>query len=65
MDKIYYIENTIDEIHTKITGYFKSFDEAKEALKECSNWYRPEGTGSIYEVEFGLGNRPKRVYVNW
>lgn len=63
MDKIYYIENTIDEFHTKIKGYFKSFDEAKEALEKCSNWYRPEGT--IYVVEFGLGKRPEKLYETW
>ena len=50
---IYYIENTIDEYHTRISGYFETEEEAREALKKCSDWYRPNGTGRIYFKEFG------------
>lgn len=62
MDKIYYIENTIDEYHSIIVGYFATFDEAKDALKDCCDWYRPNGTGRIYEIEFGLDKQPKLVF---
>ena len=34
MEKIYYIENTIDEFNTSVSGYFPTYDEAFEALKE-------------------------------
>lgn len=65
LEKIYYIENTVDEWHTEISGYFATLDKAKEALKDCRDWYRPQGTGRIYEVGFGLGKRPKLVYENY
>jgi hypothetical protein len=62
MKGIYFIENTVDEWHTRIAGYFLSLEEAKEALKECSDWYRSKGTGTIYFKEFGLGKTTKKVY---
>lgn len=65
MEKLYYIENTVDEWHTKISGYFATLDNAKEALKDCFDWYRPHGTGRIYEVELGLGHQPKLVYQKY
>lgn len=64
MDGIYYIENTVSEFRTSISGYFKTLDAAKEALKKCSNWYRPEGTGSIYFKKFGLNQSRQLVYKN-
>ena len=62
MKGIYYIENTVSEWHSGIAGYFKSLEEAKEALKECNDWWRPKGTGTIYYKEFGLGKHAKEVY---
>lgn len=62
---IYFIENTINEIATAVKGYFSTLDDAKEALKECSNWYRPKGTGNIYFREFGLNKPNKLVYKKY
>lgn len=64
MNRVYYIKNTISEFSSECRGYFKTFDEAKEALKKCRDWYRQEGTGRIYWVEFGLNKRPKLMYKN-
>lgn len=64
MSGVYYIENTVDEIRTYISGYFETLDEAKEALKECSNWFRPKGTGWIYFKKFGLNQNRQLVYEN-
>lgn len=64
MDGIYYIENTTDERRSSISGYFESLDEAKEALKECSDWFCPKGTGRIYFEKFGLNQNSQLVYEN-
>ena len=62
MNGVYYIKNTVSEYNSAISCYFKTLDEAKEALKKCSDWYRPKGTGRIFWVEFGLNKRPKLIY---
>lgn len=61
MTGIYYIENTIDEYRSVISGYFKTLNEAEESIKTCSDWYRSNGTGTIYFVEFGLNTKPKLI----
>ena len=45
-------ENTVDEWRTEVTGTYVSFDVAREALKNKSDWYSNNGTGSIYKVTF-------------
>ena len=63
--KIYYIKNTIDEYRTTIRGYFTSLTKAKEALKDCCDWYRSYGTGRIYAIEANnLHALPELVYEN-
>lgn len=62
MDKIYLIENSVDEYSSKVSGYFKTYDQAYEALKECADWWRGKGTGQIWEVSFGLHAQRKKVY---
>ena len=62
MKGIYYIENTINEFGSIITGYFSTIKDAKEALKECNDWFKPKGTGEIYFKEFGLNKPSKLVY---
>lgn len=57
MKKIYYIECTTSETRSAIKGYFETLEEAKEALKSCSNWYGPDNTGKIYSKEFGLNGK--------
>lgn len=64
MKGIYYIENSINEFASSIQGYFTSLDDAMEALKSCSDWYRPKGTGKIYFTEFGLKGKTTLVYKN-
>ena len=65
MEGFYYIENSINEFSSAIIGYFTDLSSAKEALKECSDWYYPKGTGKIYYQPFGLikETRPKLVYA--
>ena len=65
MEKIYYIENTIDEFNTSVSGYFPTYDEAFEALKECYNWWQEKGTGRIYEAVMGLHGKRTCVYDSW
>lgn len=59
---IFFIMNTVDEWHSAIKGYFKTFDEAKEALKDCCDWFRDYGTGIIYFQKFGLKSNPIEVF---
>lgn len=61
--KIYYIENLVSEWCSRIVGYYSTLENAKEALKDCADWYRPNGTGKIYEVELDSNELyPKLVY---
>lgn len=64
MEGIYYIENSVDEQRTKISGYFKTEEEAREAIKECSDWFMHKGTGTIWYQEFGLNKKIKKIYAN-
>ena len=61
MKKIYYIECTTSEFSSAIKGYFETLDEAKEALKSCSNWYVPDNTGKIYSKEFCLHGKTELI----
>lgn len=61
MKGIYFIKNTIDEHHSKISGYFPTEDEAKDALKYCADWFRPNGTGTIYFQEFGIKGKCREI----
>ena len=64
MNGIYYIENTVAGMRTQISGYFQTEEEAREALKKCSNWFMKKGTGIIYFKEFGLNKKVKKIYAN-
>ena len=46
----YEIVNTTDEWHTTVTGMYATLADAKEGLKNACDWYRPNGTGTIYVV---------------
>lgn len=61
MKKIYYIECTTSETRSAIKGYFATLEDAKEALKSCSNWYCPDNTGKIYSQEFGLNGKSELI----
>ena len=65
MDKIYLIENSIDERRCRVSGYFKTYADAYEALKKCSDWWMPNGSGQIYGVSFGLNGERKIVYDSY
>lgn len=64
MKGIYYILNSIDERRTRISGYFLTEDEAREGLKKCSNWFRPNGTGEIWFQEFGINGKKTLIFEN-
>ena len=53
MKGFYYIENSVDEYRSRPSAFFESLDEAKEAIRYFADWYRPNGTGSIYFRQFG------------
>ncbi len=58
----FFISNTVDEWHSQTSGTFPTYDEAKEALKECSDWYCSKGTGTICFQPFGLYKHSYQVY---
>ena len=48
---IYYsIVNTTSDRTRGETGRYKTYEEAKEDLKNHCDWYREKGTGTIYEI---------------
>ena len=58
----FYISNTVDEWHSQTSGTFQDYDKAKEALKDCADWYCSKGTGRIYFQPFGLNRQSYQVY---
>lgn len=52
----YYVSNSINEYGAEqiVPKYFHTLDEAKEELKEHSDWYCAKGTGRIYGVKFTI-----------
>lgn len=58
---VYYIENTIDEYRTKITCFCKTLDDARNCIKECSDWFRPKGTGTILFKPFGVNQESVEI----
>lgn len=53
--KWYEIHNTISEWDSRCTGRYRTFEKAKEGLKDKQDYYRPLGTGTIYE--YSINNR--------
>lgn len=62
LNGIYYIKNQVSETRDEIKGVFQSYDDAFNELKNCSDWYRENGTGKIYFLEFGLNKKPILKY---
>lgn len=62
----YYISNTCDEYGGRITrpNFYTTLAEAKEALKEYSDWYKEKGTGTIFGVKFGIPVVTNIVFEN-
>lgn len=50
MKTYFIIYNTVSEYHSQITAIRDTFEDAKEKLKECSDWYCSKGSGTIKEV---------------
>ncbi len=50
----YEIVNSISEMRSRVSGRYPTLEAAEEALKDCCDWYRPKGTGTINVVEFYL-----------
>lgn len=59
---VFYIENSIDEWHRTVSGYFPTEAEAREGLKKCYDWFRPNGTGKIYFKPYGVNQNAELVY---
>jgi hypothetical protein len=59
MKGFYYIENSVNEYQSEQTIYTETLEEAKEAIKGCSNWYCDRGTGNIFfqPLEFVVEER--------
>lgn len=53
--KWYEIHNTISEWDSRCTGRYRTFEKAKEGLKDQQDYYRHRGTGTIYECS--INNR--------
>lgn len=47
----YEIVNTVSEHNSRVISRWKTLELAKEALKDCADWYRSKGTGRIVEVK--------------
>lgn len=50
----YEIVNSVSETRSRVSGRYITLEDAEEALKDCCDWYRPKGTGTINVVEFYL-----------
>lgn len=59
MKGFYYIKNYVNEVSKEPTIYTETLEEAKEAIKGCSDWYCDRGTGKIYfqSLEFVVEER--------
>lgn len=60
---IFVIRNTVDERHSASQGFFKTIEEAREAITKCCDWFRDYGTGEIWFYKFGLWEKNYRVLV--
>lgn len=59
MKGFYYIENSVNEYQSEPSIYTETLEEAKEAIKGCSNWSCDRGTGNIFfqPLEFVVEER--------
>lgn len=63
--KWYEIRNTINEWDSQCTGRYRTLEKAKEGLKDKQDYYRPLGTGTIYEYSINnqtFSIKTKRVF---
>lgn len=66
MDKgFYYIENSVDEYHSKPSAYFETLEEAKEAMKHFGDWFCGKGTGIIFFQPFGYKIEESHPYKGY
>lgn len=59
---VYIIVNS-EERSSYNSGYFGNIDDALEGLKECSDFWSPRGTGTIYYQPYGLHQARQTVFV--
>lgn len=57
----YEIVNSVSEMRSRVSGRYATLEAAEEALKDCCDWYRPKGTGTINIVEFYLDPTSNRL----
>lgn len=60
MKMVYYeLRNTVTEYSSSVSGRYSNMDAAKADMKNHSDFYAPNGTGTIYEVTVAetTGNR--------
>lgn len=58
----YEIVNSISETQSRVSGRYLYLGDAEEALKDCCDWYRPKGTGTINVVEFYLDPKSNCIH---
>lgn len=61
---IYIIENSTNEWNRADQGYYLSLGDAVDAIKDCCDWYRSNGTGRIYHVSPGTRKTRTLVWQN-
>lgn len=59
---VWYIENAINEYHSKPTSYYPTLESAVGGLMESSDWFCPKGTGMIHFREFGTYGKDVMIY---
>lgn len=48
----YEIENTTSEYASAVSGQYTTLESARQDLPNHGDWWRPNGTGTIYKVWF-------------
>lgn len=59
---VWYIKNTVSEYHTNITSYYPTLKDAIGGLMKSSDWFCPNGTGTIIYREFGIHGCAVEIY---
>lgn len=55
--KFYGIQNSYNEWNSRWTRFCVTLEDAKRELQNCSDWYCPKGTGTIYEISFSISEQ--------
>lgn len=60
----YEIRNSVSETRSRVSGRYPTLEAAEKALQNFCDWYRPKGTGKIYEMCYYLNNGEITVHEN-